>query len=96
MSWNVISGAWPGTRKNTACASARTRRRTRSQRAYRFGVELDEPGDQDGTAAHGIAPAGAVLIRPDGFVAWRSGPVPDVVAGLRQAMRSILRPGEST
>ena len=37
--------------------------------AYRFGVEL---GGADGTAAHGIGPDGALLVRPDGFVAWRN------------------------
>jgi putative polyketide hydroxylase len=37
--------------------------------AYRFGVEL---AGAEGTVAHGIAPDGSVLIRPDGFVAWRA------------------------
>lgn len=36
--------------------------------AYRFGVEL---GEAEGAAAHGIGPEGALLVRPDGFVAWR-------------------------
>ena len=41
--------------------------------AYRFGVELRAPQTvADGAGAHGIAPAGALLVRPDGFVAWRS------------------------
>ena len=33
-----------------------------------------EIGDPDGTwhAAYGIEPDGAVLVRPDGYVAWRS------------------------
>jgi len=35
--------------------------------AYRFGVEL--AGDE---GAHGIAPDGALLVRPDGFVAWHA------------------------
>lgn len=36
--------------------------------AYRFGVELL---GADGPAAHGPGPGGALLVRPDGFVAWR-------------------------
>jgi 2-polyprenyl-6-methoxyphenol hydroxylase-like FAD-dependent oxidoreductase len=41
--------------------------------AYTFGRELDDP--QGGFAsAYGLTAAGAVLVRPDGFVAWRSGP----------------------
>ena len=39
--------------------------------AYRFGVELAEA---EGAAAHGIGTDGALLVRPDGFVAWRSTP----------------------
>jgi putative polyketide hydroxylase len=37
--------------------------------AYRFGVEL---GGAEAAAAHGIGPDGALLVRPDGFVAWRA------------------------
>ena len=37
--------------------------------AYRFGVELV---GAEGAAAHGIGADGALLIRPDGFVAWRT------------------------
>jgi putative polyketide hydroxylase len=37
--------------------------------AYRFGVELAGAGS---SAAHGIATDGALLVRPDGFVAWRA------------------------
>ena len=35
---------------------------------HRFGKDLD--GD-DLEARHGIGPEGALLVRPDGFVAWR-------------------------
>jgi hypothetical protein len=38
--------------------------------AYRFGVEL---AGAEGAAAHGIGTDGALLVRPDGFVAWRTG-----------------------
>ena len=35
------------------------------------GGELRDPGGAF-AAAYGISPAGAVLVRPDGFVAWRA------------------------
>jgi 2,4-dichlorophenol 6-monooxygenase len=42
-------------------------------------------------ASAGIGPAGAMWIRPDQHVAWRSsGPVDDPAAALTQAMRTIL------
>jgi putative polyketide hydroxylase len=37
--------------------------------AYRFGVEL---AGAEGATAHGIGTDGALLVRPDGFVAWRT------------------------
>jgi putative polyketide hydroxylase len=37
--------------------------------AYRFGVELV---GAEGVAAHGIGTDGALLVRPDGFIAWRT------------------------
>ena len=59
--------------------------------AYRFGVELRDAGGVDGAAAHGIAPAGALLVRPDGFVAWRgAGAAADPAAELDRALRAIL------
>jgi len=39
--------------------------------AYTFGQELRDPQD-DFAAAYGLTPTGAVLVRPDGFVAWRA------------------------
>ncbi|GGX60779.1 hypothetical protein GCM10010358_14170 [Streptomyces minutiscleroticus] len=39
------------------------------------GFDLDT-GTGDWAAAHGVTPRGAVLVRPDGFVAWRSSDVP--------------------
>lgn len=38
-------------------------------RIDRFGVELE---GAHGAAAHGIGTEGALLVRPDGFVAWRA------------------------
>jgi putative polyketide hydroxylase len=37
--------------------------------AYRFGAEL---AGAEGAAAHGVGTDGALLVRPDGFVAWRA------------------------
>jgi putative polyketide hydroxylase len=37
--------------------------------AYLFGVEL---GGAEEAAAHSLGTDGALLVRPDGFVAWRS------------------------
>jgi putative polyketide hydroxylase len=56
--------------------------------AYRFGVELTPAA---AAAAHGIGSGGALLVRPDGFVAWRSiGPSPDPTTELRGVLRAIL------
>ncbi|MGK3937234.1 FAD-dependent monooxygenase [Streptomyces sp. RP5T] len=64
--------------------------------SYRLGAgphaELTPEGDTDWAAAHGTTPEGAVLVRPDGFVAWRSpGPVPDAQAALRQVLTTLLK-----
>ncbi|MFJ6619420.1 FAD-dependent oxidoreductase [Kitasatospora sp. NPDC091335] len=49
-----------------------------------------EPG-ADFAALHGVGPEGAVLVRPDGFVAWRSpGPPQDAEAELTTALRTLL------
>lgn len=63
--------------------------------SYRLGAgpyaELTPEGDTDWSAAHGTTPEGAVLVRPDGFVAWRSpGPVPDAKSALRQVLNNLL------
>ena len=44
-------------------------------------------GDGGWSAAYGVTEAGAVLVRPDGFVAWR---VPTSVADARQALARTL------
>ncbi|MEU9734295.1 FAD-dependent monooxygenase [Streptomyces sp. NPDC048002] len=63
--------------------------------SYRFGrdadAELVPEGDADWAAAHGTTPDGAVLVRPDGFVACRSaGPVADAESALRAALETLL------
>ncbi|MEY7976669.1 FAD-dependent oxidoreductase, partial [Streptomyces pilosus] len=59
--------------------------------AYRVGdgpgAELVPQDRADWAGAHGVTADGAVLVRPDGFVAWRSeGPVADPAAVLREAL----------
>ncbi|MFB6530992.1 MULTISPECIES: FAD-dependent oxidoreductase [unclassified Streptomyces] len=63
--------------------------------AYRIGAgpdaELSPASDTDWAEAHGVTADGAVLVRPDGFVAWRSeGASADPAAELRQALTAIL------
>jgi putative polyketide hydroxylase len=64
-------------------------------RSYRVGsgpdAELVPEDDADWADRHGTEPGGAVLVRPDGFVAWRStGPVPDAVSALRGVLNDVL------
>jgi putative polyketide hydroxylase len=56
--------------------------------AYRFGVELGSAG---GAAKHGIGTDGALLVRPDGFVAWRTeAATEDPERKLEQALSRLL------
>jgi hypothetical protein len=51
--------------------------------AYRLGAEV--------CSAYGIEAGGVSLVRPDGFVAWRTNSgVPDPVRTLADAVRSVL------
>jgi putative polyketide hydroxylase len=71
--------------------------------AYRIGPGADADltydteaaaGALDWTRLHGTTADGAVLVRPDGFVAWRSnGAVADPEAELRGVLREVLRTG---
>jgi 2-polyprenyl-6-methoxyphenol hydroxylase-like FAD-dependent oxidoreductase len=59
-------------------------------RVYRIGTDL---ADVDGRFAevYELKPATAVLVRPDGFVAWRTdGPAADPRATLRDALARVL------
>ncbi len=63
--------------------------------SYRIGAgpdaELSPESDTDWAEVHGVTPDGAVLVRPDGFVAWRSEGAPaDPGEALRQALTAIL------
>jgi putative polyketide hydroxylase len=58
--------------------------------AWRVGGELADPGGAF-CASMGIQPSGALLIRPDGFVAWRSeSAVAQPAAALRAALSAAL------
>jgi 2-polyprenyl-6-methoxyphenol hydroxylase-like FAD-dependent oxidoreductase len=58
--------------------------------AYTFGHELDDPQGSF-ASAYGLAAAGAVLVRPDGFVAWRSGPAgAEARAALKHTLMRLL------
>jgi putative polyketide hydroxylase len=65
--------------------------------AYRIGpgadADLGYDGDgHDWARLHGVTADGAVLVRPDGFVAWRaSHAAPDPVAVLREVVTRVLR-----
>ncbi|GGW29862.1 FAD-dependent oxidoreductase [Streptomyces griseoloalbus] len=63
--------------------------------AYRIGdgpdADLTPEAGADWARAHGITAAGAVLVRPDGFVAWRSeGPSAAPAKTLREAIDTVL------
>ncbi|MFI8229399.1 FAD-dependent oxidoreductase [Streptomyces sp. NPDC085900] len=62
--------------------------------SYRVGsgpdAELVPEEGADWAQCHGTEAGGAVLVRPDGFVAWRSpGPVPDPQSTLRQVLTAV-------
>jgi 2-polyprenyl-6-methoxyphenol hydroxylase-like FAD-dependent oxidoreductase len=48
--------------------------------------DLEDAGDRF-CSAYGISPEGAVLVRPDGFVAWRAA---DATGATREVMKSVL------
>ncbi|MFF8100378.1 FAD-dependent oxidoreductase [Streptomyces sp. NPDC016640] len=63
--------------------------------AYRIGdgprADLTPEDGADWALAHGVGPGGAVLVRPDGFVAWRSdAPPADPAETLRDAITTVL------
>ncbi|MCX4820084.1 FAD-dependent monooxygenase [Streptomyces sp. NBC_01142] len=64
--------------------------------AYAIGTgpdaDLTPESGADWAQAHGTTSEGAVIIRPDGFVAWRSvDTVPDAPATLHEVMTRLLR-----
>ncbi|MGW1542734.1 FAD-dependent oxidoreductase [Streptomyces sp. NPDC002309] len=65
--------------------------------AYRIGAGADaelalDAQDDDWAQTHGTSADGAVLVRPDGFVAWRAATsAADPEAELRQVLATVLR-----
>ena len=58
--------------------------------AYRIGADLKDPENRF-AAAYGLSSAGATLLRPDGFIAWRSVAADrDPAGALRAAVRASL------
>ncbi|MBT2364014.1 FAD-dependent monooxygenase [Streptomyces sp. ISL-10] len=94
-SFVLLSDAGPGGGAWHA-AGARVAARLRAPLdAYRIGegpdADLVPETGVDWRAAHGTTGEGALLVRPDGFVAWRSaGSVPDPEAVLSDALESLL------
>ncbi|MGW7253867.1 FAD-dependent oxidoreductase [Streptomyces sp. NPDC054834] len=55
------------------------------------GAELAPEDDVNWSERHGTTPGGAVLVRPDGFVAWRApGPVEEPAATLEDVLNTVL------
>jgi 2-polyprenyl-6-methoxyphenol hydroxylase-like FAD-dependent oxidoreductase len=53
-------------------------------------LAVHQVGEEGFAEAYGIGPDGAVLLRPDGFVAWRSrGPVDDPAGALERALARL-------
>ena len=66
--------------------------------AYRVGGRRDDDlvpeEDADWAERHGVTGDGAVLVRPDGFVAWRAeGKTQDPERTLTEVLRTVLRRG---
>ncbi|MEW2142283.1 FAD-dependent oxidoreductase [Micromonospora vinacea] len=61
-------------------------------KALTAGPDGDLADDGSWLASCGVGPGGALLVRPDGIVAWRSaGPVDDQAQALTAALATILR-----
>ncbi|MFB9331325.1 aromatic-ring hydroxylase C-terminal domain-containing protein, partial [Actinoplanes octamycinicus] len=63
--------------------------------AAKFGVPVEahviDPGVPGFRDRYGLAPGGAALVRPDGFVAWRAARRPaDPAGALTEALRTVL------
>jgi len=80
-----VGGAWA---RAAADAAARLGITLPTHRVGPDG-DLVCPADEFETA-YGTSPGGAVLVRPDGVLAWRSGPDADPAATLESALRRLL------
>ena len=86
--WILLAGEGEGGAAWVAAAESVARRLGVPLHAHRFGVDLD---GSEGAAAHGIGADGALLVRPDGFVAWRAtGANAEPSVTLEGALRAVL------
>src|SRR5919202_582012 len=86
--WVLLAGEGEGGAAWVAAAEPVARRLGVPLHAHRFGVDLD---GSEGAVAHGIGADGALLVRPDGFVAWRAADAdaePEVT--VESALRAVL------
>lgn len=59
-----------------------------------IGEDIADPDAGGGLQAYGVDPEGAVLVRPDGHVAWRArAGAADPASALRQAVDAVLSRG---
>jgi putative polyketide hydroxylase len=86
--WVLLAGEGEGGAAWVAAAEPVARRLGVPLHAHRFGVDLD---GSEGAAAHGIGADGALLVRPDGFVAWQAaGADAKPAVTLEAALRAVL------
>ena len=88
--WLLLDGPegtqWSGTAKSAAHSFADL-----PLDAWQVGTDLADPTGQFATSV-GISAAGAILVRPDGFVAWRAKELSGMAEkALAEAISSILR-----
>jgi putative polyketide hydroxylase len=96
--WILLAGEGEGGAAWVAAAESVARRLGVPLHAHRFGVDL---AGSEGAAAHGIGADGALLVRPDGFVAWRATganakPAVTVEAALRAVLNREVVPNSAT
>jgi hypothetical protein len=61
--------------------------------AQRLPLDVHPLPDASACATYGITPDGAVLVRPDGYVAWRSPTaLPEPAAAVARAWAGVLHP----
>ncbi|GGU61965.1 hypothetical protein GCM10010211_28740 [Streptomyces albospinus] len=93
-SFVLLTGPDDGTAWRAAAESAARHRSARLDH-YRIGdgpdADLAPEDGADWAEVHGTEPEGAVLVRPDGFVAWRAeGRVADPEGALREVLGGLL------
>ena len=59
--------------------------------AHGMDVDVHRINEPEFPAAYGITPSGAVLVRPDGFVAWRAHSAEGSLSALSPRLRAILK-----